>query len=483
MNYSVISYILGWVLKIEAGCMMLPLICAFCYGEDEIIPVLLLGIALCLVFGTFLSFRSPKNKSMYAKEGYVTVALCWIVMSIFGAVPFFASGHIPNFIDAVFETASGFTTTGASILTDVEALPKSLLFWRSFTHWIGGMGVLVFLVALLPLSGGDNMYLVKAESPGPSVSKLVPKVRQTAKILYLIYLGMTVTEILLLLFGGMDLFEALTISFGTAGTGGFAVRNSGCLDYTAYQQWVITIFMILFGIDFSVYYLILVKKLRLAFKSTEVKCYIGIIITAIVLICINIYGVVSSLGFGIGDTIRHTAFTVGSIITTTGYATVDFDLWPVFAKSILVILMFVGACAGSTGGGMKVSRIVILFKNMLREVQLAVYPNRTVKITMNGQRVENDTLQSINGYFAAYAMIFVASLLIISIDNFDFTTNFTAIASAINNIGPGLAGVGPTKNFSGFSDVSTLVMTLDMIIGRLEIFPVLALISRHTWKR
>ncbi len=479
MNYRVISYIVGWVLKIEAGCMLLPLICAALYGEREMIPVLIFSIVLSLFVGILLSFRSPKRKNMFAKEGFITVALCWIVMSIFGAIPFFASGYIPNFIDALFETASGFSTTGASILTDVEALPKSLLFWRSFTHWIGGMGVLVFLVALLPLSGGDNMYLVKAESPGPSVSKLVPKVRSTAKILYLIYLGFTVLEIILLLCGGMSLFESLTLSFGTAGTGGFGVRNSGIADYTAYQQWVITIFMIIFGVDFSIYYLILVRKFRSAIGSVEVRTYLLIVLLSILTIAVNC----RNLYAGLGDNIRHSAFTVGAIITTTGYSTVDFDMWPQLSKTILVGLMFIGACAGSTGGGIKVSRIIILFKSILKEIKIAAHPNRTVKITMNKRLVEHETVRAVNVYMAAYIAIFAVSMLVISLDNFDFTTNFTAIVATLNNIGPGLAKVGPTQNFSIFSGLSKIVMTFDMIIGRLEIFPILILFSRHTWKR
>lgn len=479
MNYGVISYILGWVLKIEAGCMILPLICAVLMGESQMIPVMLLSVLLSLAFGIALSFKAPKKRTMFAKEGFVTVALCWIVMSVFGAIPFFASGYIPNFIDALFETASGFSTTGASILTDVEALPKCLIFWRSFTHWIGGMGVLVFLVALLPLSGGDNMYLLKAESPGPSVSKLVPKVRQTAKILYLIYLAMTLLEIVLLLCGGMELFDALTLSFGTAGTGGFAIKNSGLADYSAYSQWVITIFMIIFGIDFSVFYLLLIRKFALAMKSVEVRTYIGIILLSILLIVLNC----RDLYMSIGENVRHSAFTVGSIITTTGYSTVDFDKWPQFSKTILVMLMFIGACAGSTGGGIKVSRIIILFKSILKEIKVAVHPKRTVKIMMNNRVVEHETVRAVNVYMAAYIAIFAASLLIISLDNFDFTTNFTAISATLNNIGPGLAGVGPTKNFSAYSNLSTLVMTADMIIGRLEIFPMIILFSRHTWKR
>lgn len=479
MNYGVIGYIIGWTLKIEAMCLALPLICAVCYGETEMIPILLISIGICLAAGFLISLKGPKKKTMFAKEGFVTVALCWIVLSIFGAIPFFISGYIPNFIDAVFETASGFTTTGASILTDVEALPKSLLFWRSFTHWIGGMGVLVFLVALLPLSGGDNMYLVKAESPGPSVSKLVPKVRSTAKILYLIYMGMTILQIILLLIGKMELFDALTLTFGTAGTGGFAIKGSGLADYTAYQQWVITIFMILFGIDFSVYYLILVRKFKLAAGSSEAKVYLLIILAAIVMIAVNCKELYGSLS----ENIRHSAFQVGAIITTTGYSTVDFNLWPEFSKTVLVGLMFIGACAGSTGGGIKVSRIMIMFKSIIKEIRIAIHPNRRVKITMNGREVDSATVKSVNVYMAAYIFIFAAALLLISLDNFDFTTNFTAVAATFNNIGPGLAGVGPMSNFSGYSNFSTAVMTLAMIVGRLELFPILALFSKNTWKK
>lgn len=479
MNYGIIRYILGWVLGIEAGCMILPLVCAAIYGETRCMPYLIAGIILCAVCGAALAFRIPKSKAMYAKEGFAAVALSWIALSIFGAIPFFATGYIPNFIDALFETASGFTTTGASILTDVERLPRCLLFWRSFTHWIGGMGVLVFLVAILPLSGGDNMYLVKAESPGPSVSKLVPKVRTTAKILYLIYFGFTVAEIILLLIGDMPVFDAVTLSLGTAGTGGFAVRNSGLADYTAYQQWIITIFMILFGIDFSVYYLLLIRKFRLALRSDEVRTYLCVIVAAVAIIAFNCRGMYST----IGETVRHSAFQVGAVITTTGYSTVDFNLWPELSKTILVMLMFMGACAGSTGGGIKVSRVIILVKSIFKEIKIAAHPNRTVKITRNGRMVAHETVRSVNVYMAAYIVIFFCSLLIISIDNFDFTTNFTAIASTLNNIGPGLNLVGPTGNFSIYSGLSKLVMTFCMIAGRLEIFPMLVLFSRHTWKK
>lgn len=478
MNYKMMSYVLGWVLKIEAGCLVLPLICAFIYndsGKDAII----MSIILCLAMGILLSFRSPRNKTMYAKEGFVTVALSWIVMSIFGAVPFFASGYIKSFIDAVFETASGFSTTGASILSRVEALPKSLILWRSFTHWIGGMGVLVFLVALLPSSSGDNMYLIKAESPGPSVSKMVPKVRSMAKILYLIYLGMTIIQFVLLIISDMELFDAITITFGTAGTGGFAVRDSGFADYTNYQQWVITIFMILFGIDFSVYYLILIRKFKTAASSVEVRTYLGIILIAILVISLDCRNIYSSLS----DNIRNTAFTVGSLITTTGFSTVNFDTWHSFSKTVLVGLMFIGACAGSTGGGIKVSRIIILFKSIIKEVKVAVHPQRTVKITMNGRMVEHETVRAVNVYMASYIAIFALSLLLISLDNFEFTTNFTAVLATLNNIGPGLEGVGPMENFAQFTDLSKLVLTFDMIVGRLEIFPILILFSKSTWKR
>lgn len=479
MNYGMIAYILGWVLKVEAACLALPLICAFIYGETACIPVFLASMAACLAVGIALGAKAPKRRSMFAKEGFTAVALSWIVMSIFGAIPFIASGSIPNFIDALFETASGFTTTGASILNDVESLPRSILLWRSFTHWIGGMGVLVFLVAMLPLSGGENMYLVRAESPGPAVSKLVPKVRTTAKILYLIYLGFTVLEIILLLIGKMELFDAITLSLGTAGTGGFSIKNTGVADYTAYQQWVITIFMVIFGVDFSIYYLILARKIRAAVRSDEVKAYFVIIIIAILIICFNCRGLYAN----IADTVRHSAFQVGAIITSTGYYTVDFDLWPELSKTILVVLMFVGACAGSTGGGIKISRIMILLKSIGKEIRLAAHPKSAIKIKMNGRLVEHETVRMVNVYMAAYIVIFAAALLIISLDNFGFTTNFTAIAATINNMGPGLAQVGPTQNFSIYSGLSKIVMTFCMLVGRLEVFPMLILFSPYTWKR
>ena len=478
MNYRVIFYTLGCVINIEALCMVLSLICAAVYKESQI-WTFAICIVFCLFFGTLLSFKQPKNKTIYSKEGFIIVALSWVVISIFGALPFVISGYIPNIIDAFFETVSGFTTTGASILTDVEVLPKSLIFWRSFTHWIGGMGVLVFLVALLPLSGGSNMYLVRAESPGPSVTKLVPRVRSTAKILYGVYLLLTIIEIVLLLIGKLSLFDALTLSFGTAGTGGFGILNSGIASYSPYVQIVIGVFMVIFGIDFSVYYLLLMKRFTDAFRSQEVKVYLGIIAVSTILICSNTL----SMFKNVGEALRHVFFQVASIITTTGYSTVDFDLWPSFSKSIIILLMFIGACAGSTGGGMKVSRIMIFIKRITKDIKIAAHPNTVAKVKMNGRTVDHEVVRSVNVYLAAYILIYVFSGLIISIDNFDFTTNFTAVAATINNIGPGFARVGPTQNFSIYSPLSTFILSINMLIGRLEIFPMLVLFTPYAWKK
>lgn len=478
MNYRAIFYTLGCVLNVEAICMLLPLLCASIY-RDNMFLTFLACILICAFIGIALLIKKPKRKTIYAKEGLLIVALSWITISIFGALPFVFSGYIPNFIDAFFETVSGFTTTGASILADVEALPKSLIFWRSFTHWIGGMGVLVFLVALLPLSGGSNMYLIRAESPGPSVSKLVPKVRSTAMILYGVYILLSIIEVILLLLGKLSLFEALTLTFGTAGTGGFGIVNSSIADYSPYIQTVIGIFMMIFGIDFSVYYLLLLRKFRDAFRSEEVKAYLGIIATSTLLIAINIFSVFGTLK----ESLRHAFFQVASVITTTGYATFDFEIWPSFSKTILVMLMFVGACAGSTGGGIKVSRILIYLKCIVKEIKVSLHPNTIYKIKMNNRTIEHEVIRSTNVFMTAYLMIFAFSILIISLDNFDFTTNFTATLATMNNIGPGLNGVGPTQNFSIYSPLSTLILSLNMLAGRLEIFPMLVLLSPQAWKK
>ncbi len=479
MNYRTILYTLGWVLNIEAASLALPAICAVCYGEIFYLKYIALTIGLCLLFGIALTCRAPENKAMYAKEGFITVALSWIAMSIFGCLPFFLSGAIPNFADAIFETVSGFTTTGASVLSNVEALPKCLLFWRSFTHWIGGMGVLVFLVALLPLSGGGNLHLMRAESTGPAVSKIVPKVKSSAKIIYLIYIAITAVEIVLLLLGGLDLFSSLTLSFGTAGTGGFSILNSGVADYSPYVQIVITVFMLLFGVDFSLYYLILIGKFKDAIKSEELRGYLGIVSLAIIAITVNISGLFSS----IGEALRHAAFQVSSIITTTGYTTTDFNIWPEFSKAILIALMCIGACAGSTGGGIKVSRVIILIKSIIREIRVAAHPKTTLKINLNGRPVENETVRAVNVYIGTFMVITVVSVLLISLENFSFTTNLAAVIATLNNVGPGLDMVGPVGNYSAFSSASKLLFSLLMLIGRLEIFPMLMLFSIKTWKK
>ncbi|MBP3448747.1 MAG: TrkH family potassium uptake protein [Clostridia bacterium] len=478
MNYRMISHVLGWVISFEGVCMLLPLLCAAIYGEQTI-GLFISCALLCFIVGIPLTLIKSRKKNMFAKEGFVIVALSWIFLSIFGAMPFFLSKAIPSFIDALFETASGFTTTGASILTDVEALPKSLLFWRSFTHWIGGMGVIVFLVALLPLSGGDNLHLIRAESPGHSVGKLVPHVKTTAKILYTIYLGLTFVQIALLKLGGLDWFSSLTLTFGTAGTGGFSILNSGIASYSPYVQWVITIFMIIFGVDFTFYYCILMRRFKYALKMEEVRTYLCVIAVSVLLICLNIASQISN-GW---DNVRHSAFQVASVMTTTGYTTVDYDLWPQFSKMILLGLMFLGACAGSTGGGIKVSRLLVLAKSIIKEIRVLVHPKSTVKVKLNGRPLEHETLRGISVFFMAYCFVFVVVLLVISLDNLDFTTNFTAVAATLGNIGPGLSLVGPTGNFACYSFVSKLVLTLTMIVGRLEIFPILVLLSPKVWKR
>jgi trk system potassium uptake protein TrkH len=453
-------------------------IVALIYQEKEGFA-LLFTLALCLLCGVPLTRKKLDDKNMYAKEGFVAVALCWIILSAFGALPFVIAGSIPSYIDALFEVVSGFTTTGSSILTDVEALPHCLLFWRSFTHWIGGMGVLVFVMAILPLTGGSSMYLMKAESPGPSVGKLVPRVKSTAMILYKMYLILSVLQLLFLLIGRMSLFDALTTVFGTAGTGGFGVRNDSFASYSHYLQGVVTVFMILFGVNFNVYYLIGRKKFKDALGSVEVRTYLAIIAVSILLITINISG-----GFeSVFEAFHQAAFQVGSIITTTGFASADFDLWPSFSKTLLVLLMFIGACAGSTGGGIKVSRIVILWKSIRKELDVIVHPHNVKKLKMDGHVVEHTVIRSVNVFIVSYLVIFALSVLLISLDNFDFTTNFTAVAATINNIGPGLSMVGPTGNFSEFSVFSKLVLTFDMLAGRLEIFPLLILFSRGTWRK
>lgn len=478
MNYSIVFYIIGWILNIEAAFMLLPcavsLLCQEKAGWAFVITII-----LCLCIGVPLTIHKPSNKVFYLREGFVSTSLSWIVLSCMGALPFLFSGFIQNPVDALFETVSGFTTTGASILTDVEALPFCLLFWRSFTHWIGGMGVLVFLLILLPMTGGSHMNLMKAESPGPSVSRLLPKVSSTARILYMIYIFMTAVEIVLLLLGGMPLFDSLTLSFGTAGTGGFGIRNDSIAGYTVYQQNIITIFMILFGINFNVYFLLLMKKFRQAGENEEVRAYLLVILVSILIITVDARSFFSSLG----QSFQQAAFQVASIITTTGYATTDFNLWPQTSRTILVMLMFIGACAGSTGGGMKVSRFLIMTKTVAKELRMLLHPRSIKKIQIDGKVVEHETVRSTNVFMYTYVLIFAVSILLLTFDEFDLVTTFTAVAATLNNIGPGLELVGPTGNFAMFSNFSKLVMIFDMLAGRLELFPLLLLFSKNTWKK
>lgn len=479
MNYAMIRYIIGWILNFEAAFMSPSFVVGLIYREKSAWAIFA-TMLLCLVIGVpMVLLKRPKQAVFYAKDGFVSVGLSWVVLSVMGALPFVISGSIPHPVDALFETVSGFTTTGSSILSDVEALPKCMLFWRSFTHWVGGMGVLVFMLTILPMSGGYHMNLMRAESPGPSVERFVPTVKSTAKILYGIYICLSLLELLLLLVGKMPMFDALTLTFGTAGTGGFGIKNDSIGSYTTYQQTVITIFMILFGVNFNVYFLFLLKKIRQGLKNEELRAYLGIILGAILLITVNIAGKFGNpfLAF------HHAAFQVASIITTTGYSTVDFNTWPTFSKTVLVLLMLIGASAGSTGGGIKVSRIVILAKSVKKELKQYLHPHSISKIKMDGKPVEHEVVRSINVFLIAYLLIYAVSILIVSLDNFDCTTTFTSVAATINNIGPGLDLVGPAANFGILSVPSKLVLIFDMLAGRLEIFPLLLLFVPDTWRK
>lgn len=479
MNYAVVFRLLGYILLCEGGLLCLPALVSALYGEWDILWIFLFTVALCFVIGLSLTFLKPRSKIFHMRESCATAALTWIVISIMGAIPFVLSGAIPNPIEALFETVSGFTTTGASVLADVESLPMGILFWRSFTHWIGGMGILVFLLAVMPLTGGSHVNLMKAESPGPQVEKMVPSVQATAKILYTIYLGMTVLQILFMLAGGCPLMDSLLLTFGTAGTGGFGVLNDSLGSYSTYIQVVVTIFMILFGVNFSVYFYLTRRKFKKAFAIEEVRWYLAVIAASILLISWNIRDLFPNFL----TAMQQAAFQVASIITTTGFSSCDFDLWPSFSKSILVALMFIGACAGSTGGGMKISRLMVLAKSIRKEVFQTVHPNAVTPIRVDSKPINHETLRSINVFMAAYIILFASSVLLISLDGHDFTTNFTAVAATFNNIGPGLAAVGPTANFSIYSGFSKLVLTFDMLAGRLELFPLLLLFAPETWKK
>ena len=475
------------IITIEALFMLPALGISLYFGEQAAALSFLYATGIILALAAVLYAVCRKaGKIFNAREGLVCVALGWASLSILGCLPFLFSGEIPNFVDALFETTSGFTTTGSSILKDVESLSKGLLYWRSFSHWLGGMGVLVFLLAVAP-SGNDDkgftMHLLRAESPGPDVGKLVPKMRQTTIILYIIYVVMTVLNVIFLICGGMGFFEALCTAFGTAGTGGFGIRNDSLASCSPYIQWVTTIFMFLFGVNFSCYYLLLLGQFRSVLRDEELRLYIGLAASCIVLITLNIWFNIRDAYQTLGEAFRHAAFQVSSIMTTTGYATTDFDLWPSFSKGILMMLMVVGACAGSTGGGIKVARVLLLFKSLRRNIRQVLNP-RTVQVVRNNKKVVDEKiLSNTNAYLAAYVIVIIVSFLIISLDGFSIETNITAVLACLNNIGPGLEAVGPTCNFADYSILSKLVLTLCMLAGRLEIFPILILFSRSTWKK
>lgn len=507
MNYRMIGYTLGWILMFEAGFLLVPLVTSIFFFEWWPMASILITMVICGGFGFLFAYKKPENKELYAKDGLVIVALSWIVLSLFGAFPFVISGCIPNFIDAFFETASGFTTTGSSIVPAVEELPNCILMWRSFTHWVGGMGVLVFIMAFLPLGGAQNLHIMRAESPGPTVSKLVPKMRTTALILYLIYFILTLVMFITLLFddgadaahGKMTVFEALNTAFATAGTGGFGIKNDSFAGFSSYAQIVVTVFMLIFSVNFSSYYLLFKRRFKDAF-NLEVRIFFIIVIVAIAAIAANIYfsGVNQDLiydsansdyqadgGYSVGDAIKHAAFNVATIISTTGFGTENFVAWPELSQVIIGLLMFIGACAGSTGGGIKVSRIIILIKGVGRELKAAIHPRQVKKITIDRRPVEDEVVRSVNSYIICYIVVFVASLLLISIDPFvtDLTTGFTAVAATVNNIGPGLGAIGPASNFAGFSWFSKIILSFDMIAGRLELIPMLILFAPSTWKK
>ena len=479
MNYGMIIYILGYIMKVESAFMLIPMIISAYYDESSVVAFIITTIIL-LVIGIACTLKKPKNKVIYAKEGFIIVALAWILMSIFGALPFYLSKTIPSFVDCFFEVVSGFTTTGATILKDIEILPKGILFWRSFTHWIGGMGVLVFVLAIAPLAGGRSIHIMRAEVPGPTMGKLVPKLKHTAIILYGIYIVLTVVLIILLVLGGMPLFDSLIHAFGTAGTGGFSNKNISVGFYnSAYFEWVITVFMILFGINFNIYYFLLIKNFRKVIKNEELICYLGVVLISIALITLNI----APLYENISESFRHSSFQVASIITTTGYATVDFNFWPEFSKVILILLMFFGASAGSTGGGLKIARIILLFKSGAREIKRMIHPRNVSSIKLDGKIIDNETINGVNTYFTIYMMIIFLSIVILSLDNFSFATNATAVISCMGNVGPGIDVVGPMGNYSGFSAFSKIVLSLNMLIGRLEIYPMLVLMYPSAWKK
>ena len=479
MNRRMIFSTVGKMVTAEALMLVLPVAAAVWYRESCVWSLLItMAVAFALGQG-MIHLSRPKDRVIYAKEGFCITALAWIVLSAIGALPFVISREIPNYIDAFFETVSGFTTTGASILTNVEVMSRGLLFWRSFTHWVGGMGVLVFVMALLPGVTDRSIHIMRAEMPGPVVGKIVPKAKDTASLLYKIYIVMTIVQIVLLLAGGMPVFDSILHAFGTAGTGGFGIKADSIAGYSPYLQWVITVFMLLFGINFNLFYLLLIRRFRSALQSTELWTYLGIVLVSTGLITTNVLPRYA----GFGEALRHSAFQVSSIITTTGYATTDFDLWPGFSKAVLLLLMFVGACAGSTGGGFKVSRVVLLFKSVCRQLRLLVHPRGVSAVKFEGKTVDEPTMNGVGTYLAAYVFCFVAIVLLLCLEDMNFVTHFSAAAACFNNIGPGFGAVGPAANYAAYSGFSKLLLSFAMLLGRLEIYPLLIALVPGTWKR
>lgn len=480
MNYRMILKSIGTVLCIEAACMLPSLLVSLIYRDSDIISFIVSIFIIAVVGFGLLRIKTP-TPSIYARDGFAIVALGWILVSVFGALPFILSGSIPSVMDALFESVSGFSTTGASILRDIEALPKGILFWRSFTHWMGGMGVLILMLAILPSAKANTLHIMKAEAPGPSPGKIVPKIRQTAKILYIIYIAFTAVEVAFLLAGGMSLYDSLIHAFGTASTGGFSNKNASVAAYgSVYIETVITVFMLLFGVNFTLYYMAFKRNIKSILKDEEFRFYFGVVVTAIILIVLNINGAVYH---SIGESIRYAAFQVGSIITTTGYATADFNLWPVFSQVVLILLMFIGASAGSTGGGLKCIRIILLGKIIKREITKINHPRAVQTVKINGRVVDEETLSGVMAFFFFSILISAVSVLVVSLEGKDFVTATTAVIASINNIGPGLGLVGPTGNYADLSVLSKGVLSFCMIVGRLEIYPIMLLLFPSFWKR
>lgn len=478
MNIAIVGYNLGWVLTFESGFMLLPALVGLIYGEKEGWPYLIVGV-IGLLIGFVIVRKKPKNKQFYTKEGFATVGLAWILMSIIGAIPLCVSKDIPNYIDALFETASGLSTTGASILRDVEAVSHVGLFWRSFTHFIGGMGIFVFLLAIMPMVGGLNMHLLRAESPGPVVGKLVPKMKDSSQILYLIYIFLTILEFILLWIFGMNPFEAVCTAIATAGTGGFGIYGDSIGGFNTALKWIVAIFMILFGINFNAYFLVLARKFKDIFKIDEIKVYLSMILISVIAITVNIFKLYDNLG----DALTDAFFQVASLVTSTGFATTDFNQWPTFSKTILILIMICGACAGSTGGGIKVSRVVIMFKAIVQEINQFIHPRSVKSVEMDGKSVDKSVVKSVLVYFLLFGVIYFISVFLISFNKFDMVTTFTSVLATINNMGPGLEMVGPAGSFADFSCFSKLVFIFDMLAGRLELYPILLLLVPQMWKK